>query len=125
MSYIFGLRTSINPDVGFSPAEMTYGTTLTIPGQFVTEKPHDANNEWVSNFCEQMQKITTPEIKRHGTKPIYIPQDLATCTHVFLRNDAVLKPLQQPYTGPFAVIKRNDKTFTIKVNNSEKNCLGR
>ena len=60
------------------------------------------------------------KLKDMEQKPIYIPQDFETCTHVFLRNDAVLKPLQQPYSGPYVVIKRNDKTFTIKINNSEK-----
>lgn len=117
---LIGLRCSVNPDIGYSPAELTYGTTLQIPGQFVTEKSYLANNEWVSSFCDYMQNIQTTEVKRHGRKPIYIPQELATCTHVFLRNDAVLKPLQQPYTGPYRVIRRTDKTFTIKINNSEK-----
>lgn len=117
---MLGLRSSINMDVGYSPAEMVYGTTLQIPGQFVAEKSCSVNNDWVSNFCEQMQNLQTSKVARHGRNSVYIPQDIASCTHVFLRNDAVLKPLQRPYNGPYFVIRRNDKTFTIKINNTEK-----
>ncbi len=40
---------------------------------------------------------------------------LATCTHVFVRHDAVKKPLQQPYDGPYEVLKRNDKFYTVDI----------
>ena len=42
--------------------------------------------------------------------------DLNTCTHVFIRHDAVRKPLQPPYDGPYAVLKRNNKHFKININ---------
>ena len=41
---------------------------------------------------------------------------LWTTTHVFIRHDAVRKPLQPPYDGPYRVIKRTDKHFTIDIN---------
>ena len=44
-----------------------------------------------------------------------MPGDLATCTHVFIRQDSVRTPLQQPYTGPFKVLKRTNKHFTIDL----------
>ena len=31
----------------------------------------------------------------------------------FFRNDAVQRPLQQPYSGPYKVLKRLSKTFII------------
>ena len=36
---------------------------------------------------------------------------LMSATHVFLRVDAVRRPLVPPYEGPFPVISRSDKTF--------------
>ena len=37
--------------------------------------------------------------------------------HVFTRHDAVCKPLQSPYDGPYRILKRTDKHFTIAINN--------
>ena len=45
-----------------------------------------------------------------------MPRDLASCTHVFLRRDSVKAPLQAPYDGPFRVLQRADKFYTIEVN---------
>lgn len=117
---MLGLRSSINNDVGHSPAEMVYGATLRLPGQFVSETKYTVRNDWVSNFCEQMENLRTAKIVRHGNSPVYIPQDITSCTHIFLRNDSVMKPLQRSYSGPYPVISRNEKTFTIRINNNEK-----
>ncbi|GBM33764.1 hypothetical protein AVEN_47059-1 [Araneus ventricosus] len=40
--------------------------------------------------------------------------DLLTCTHVFVRYDAVRAPLRPPYDGPFLVIDRTDNFFRIQ-----------
>ena len=44
-----------------------------------------------------------------------MPKDLSTCDFVYIRTDSVRKPLQPPYTGPFRVLKRADKHFTVDV----------
>ena len=33
-----------------------------------------------------------------------------------LRHNAINKPLQSPYDGPFEVVKRTDKHFTLNMN---------
>ena len=38
---------------------------------------------------------------------------------MFVCHDAVKKPLRQPYDGPFKVIKRHDKHFTLDVKGSQ------
>ncbi|GBN77053.1 Retrovirus-related Pol polyprotein from transposon 412 [Araneus ventricosus] len=43
------------------------------------------------------------------------PKDLHTCTHVFIRIDRVRKSLEPPYDGPFPVVKRHDKYFTVTI----------
>eukprot|EP00794_Sanderia_malayensis_P013557 gene13557-biopygen10822 len=52
---------------------------------------------------------------RSQTRPHHLPEALQQCTHVFVRHDAVRKPLQAPYDGPFKVISRQDKHFTLDV----------
>lgn len=46
----------------------------------------------------------------------YIPPDLDATTHVFVRRDAVRRPLQRPYNGPYRIIKRSDKFYTLDLN---------
>lgn len=38
-----------------------------------------------------------------------------SCTHVFIRHDGVKKSLQSNYDGPFEVISKHPKFFTVKV----------
>ena len=50
---------------------------------------------------------------RTQTKELYTPKDLHDCKYVFIRNDAVKKPLCPTYSGPFQVVERHFK-LTIK-----------
>ncbi len=59
-----------------------------------------------------MQRLQ-PVQPRTSPSKTFVSQDLDTCTHVFVRVDAVKKPLQQPYQGPFKVLSRRRKTVTV------------
>lgn len=64
-----------------------------------------------------MEKIRPVPTSDHRKENVFVHASLHNCSHVFLRNDAVRKPLQQPYTDPHTVIKRiSDKIFIIKIN---------
>ena len=45
----------------------------------------------------------------------HIPSGLSTCDFVFVRHDAVKKPLQPPYDGPFKVLVGHDKYFVLDI----------
>ena len=47
---------------------------------------------------------------------VYFYKGFHACSHVFVRVDSVRKPLQQPYKGPYKVLKRKDRFFTLDVN---------
>lgn len=44
-----------------------------------------------------------------------IGEALKQATHVFIWHDATSKPLQPPYDGPFKVVERADRYFTVDV----------
>ncbi|XP_064486039.1 uncharacterized protein LOC135398580 [Ornithodoros turicata] len=54
---------------------------------------------------------------RSSARPSYQHPLLQTATHVFVRHDGVRKPLQAPYDGPFLVVSRGPKHFTVQIAN--------
>ena len=45
---------------------------------------------------------------------------LSTCSYVFVRHDAVRKPLQPPYDGPYPVLSHQSKFYTLDVSGQRK-----
>ena len=69
---------------------------------------------FVKNFKQKMNDlIYTPT--RTQTKELYTPKDLHDCKYVFIRNDAVKKPLCPTYSGPFQVVERHPKYFKLAI----------
>ena len=60
-----------------------------------------------------MLQATLPRPVAHT--PTSISNTLKDVSHVFIRHDAVRKPLQPPYDGPYKVLDRAAKYFTIDV----------
>ena len=57
-------------------------------------------------------------VSYHGaqSRPTRVDPALETASHVFLRVDAVRRPLVPPYLGPFRVLRHGPKTFEILQN---------
>ena len=68
----------------------------------------------LSNSKTFFRDLKTNSPRPHNQR-VFVHKDLKTSSHVFLRHDAVCKPLQPPYDGPYKVLKRTDKHFTIAV----------
>lgn len=112
---LLGLRTALRAN-NISPAMMTYGTTLRIPSDFIQPAKTDIEvNDYVRRLMETMSTLKpAPRSGKTQTEP-FVYKDLATCTHVFVRNDAVRSPLTPPYDGPYEVIKRYDKYYKLQL----------
>lgn len=115
---LLGLRATPRTDTGVSAAQLTYGRSLRLPGDFFHSSTTDKNMD--GNYVERLQQ-TIQELKpvpahpHSNSRAIFVHPDLGTCEQVFVRVDAVKKPLQPPYDGPFRVLRKNDKTFTIQL----------
>ncbi|KMQ83373.1 gag-pol protein [Lasius niger] len=91
---LLGLRSSFKEDIQASTAELLYGKTLRIPGEFFDheEMPSDLCY-FVEPFRKMMQQIRPRPTAHHIRNKTFVYKDLYTCTHVFLRDDSVRRPL--------------------------------
>lgn len=112
---LLGLRSYIMPENQATAAEMVYGETIRLPGTFIVAAPNDSINNppFISNLRNQMQQLRPVETNHHTSKRPFVFRELTNTSHVFVRHDAVRRPLQPPYDGPFPVLKRSDKYFEI------------
>ena len=114
---LLGIRTSLKVDINCSAAEMVFGTTLALPSDFVASTDDDTlldPTDYVHRLRQYMSNLR-PTPTRHTPHREHIHADLHTCTHVWIRIDAVRAPLRPHYQGPFQVIERHDKFFVLLV----------
>lgn len=111
---LLGLRNAWKEDIGSTPAEMVYGEPLRLPGEFLAPSADRyAAPDFVRNLKNRFRALAPSQTSRHGYKQIFIFKDLATCSHVFVRNDQARRAFGSPYSGPFRVISRHDKFYRI------------
>lgn len=117
---LLGLRAATRSDSGVSAAELTYGKTIRLPGDFYDEtKICMSDSEYLQLLRDAINKFK-PRPTCHGnSRSLFVSKDLKTCKSVFVRNDMIRKSLQPPYDGPYNVIKRQEKTFIIKLGDKE------
>ena len=114
---LLGLRSSYKEDLQACTAELVYGITLCLPGQFFDASLRSSVNPTSDLVCklkQTMQKLQATPTKLH-TRTTYVSKKLDTCTHVFARQDHVQKPLDMPYKGPYRVIRRARKYFVLDL----------
>lgn len=114
---LLGIRSALKDDLQTSSAELVYGEPLRLPGDFF--QPTETGSTDISDFTTRLRKFASElqpaPAARHNRAKIFVYKDLASSTHVFLRDDTLRGSLQPPYTGPYPVLERNDKTFKILV----------
>lgn len=113
---MLALRCVFKDDIKATPAEMVYGENIKLPCDFFEDINDDSfGAEFVQELRELIRKIQPVPASNHANNKVFVQKDLQTCTHVFLRDDAVRPPLKTPYDGPYEILSRNDKTFEILV----------
>lgn len=119
---LLGIRSSVRPELGTSAAELVYGQPLRLPGQFFrASKSPTTHPEFLKQLRSHFDVLRPTNTSNHSRAQVFVHKDLATSTHVFVRQDLVRKPLEQPFKGPYQVIKKTDKFFTLQVGNKTQN----
>lgn len=114
---LLGIRSAWKEDLQASAAELVYGEPLRLPGQFLTSSPNTLPDDggFVSRLRSHMRKLTPRPASWHTNRTFYVPKDLSTATHIFLRQGPAHRPLQAPYSGPYKVLRKGTKTYDIEV----------
>lgn len=113
---LLGLRSTYKEDLKSTPAEMVYGTTISLPGQFFVQTDKQIiQSDFVKSLREHMSLLRPLPASNHAKDKIFIDPELKTCSHAFLRNDALRFALVPPYDGPYEIVKRDKKCFDLII----------
>jgi len=101
---------------GISPFTAVTGSQIIIPPTpFKDSTEHLPLPEFVQKLAKQMQSLQYDFSSPRHAGGVYLPTGLTSSSHVWVRTDRVLRPLEAPYSGPYRVLQRSEKTFTIQL----------
>jgi hypothetical protein len=112
---LLSIRTSLKEDLQASVAELLYGTMLRLPGEFFekTQSGITDPTSFVARLRDAMRNLKPPPVRSNPQRKVHINKDLFSGTHVFVCNDRVRKQLQYTYNGPYRVLDRAEKYFSL------------
>jgi len=93
---LLGLRSTIREDMELSPAELVYGSSLRLPGEyFSNSNSNSKGNLSPADYVQQaqafVQNIKPTPVRKHPTWLVHVDSKLFTCSHVFVRHDAPMQ----------------------------------
>ena len=110
---LLGICSAVKELLGRSAAEMIYGTTLRLPGEFTQKYTVDAHTD-IDNYSDKlrvaMSRLRLCPLCDTPQKNIFHYKELEACSHVFLRQIAIALPLTAPYDVPYKVIVRREES---------------
>lgn len=112
---LLGIRASLKLDSNYSIAQMVYGMSIRLPGEFFENSKNKIDDDtFVTALQNRMRNVRPCSSQNKNNKSIFVHKDLLKCSHVFVRTDRVKKPLEPPYEGPYLVLERSEKYFIIQ-----------
>jgi hypothetical protein len=118
---LLGLRAQPREDSGLSSAEAVFSAQIDLPNKFLqnNEVSVDAN---VKNFSKTLH-VSAPSLPRHNSStdlPSELPAELLSAPLVWVRRGGLVPPLQPLYDGPYPVLRRSPRFFTIRVGSRDE-----
>lgn len=115
---MLGLRSALRDDTQCSAAELTYGCTIRLPGEFYTPQESGFDDAQLVQQIRRTLRDLKPIAKSsRSSQNIFVHPDLEHCSHIFIRNDTVKRPLTPTYNGPYKVLERTTKIFKAQLEN--------
>ncbi|GFT06264.1 retrovirus-related Pol polyprotein from transposon opus [Trichonephila clavipes] len=95
---LLGLRAAIRPDISYTIAQMVYGTSIKLPGEFLDPPTINMDPQnFVAKLQQHMAELKPLKSLSNRKQNIFVHKDLKSCSHVFIRIDSVKKALEPPY----------------------------
>jgi cleavage and polyadenylation specificity factor subunit 1 len=116
---LLGIRSAPKEDIGFSSAEIVYGAPLRLPGCYYNVPTAVPVNEVVRR-AQEVAGSMLPIYPWHGRQPERIAPRLWETAHVAILDSSSHPSLQNPYKGPYKVIKRGAKSFVVQIGTETK-----
>jgi cleavage and polyadenylation specificity factor subunit 1 len=103
-------------DLQASVVELVYGEPLRITGELLTltAEPVDLAN-LITEVRQHMSRLRPVPAARYASPFTFVHSELEKCTHIFLRQDTSSRALDPPYSGPYQVLPRREKTVQLLV----------
>ncbi|CAB3378981.1 Hypothetical predicted protein [Cloeon dipterum] len=117
---LLGIRSALKEDIGFSAAQLVYGESIHLPGEFFVAPANLAPRDMLARIQSHLSEFSPTPAPDHSKPSFFIHPALQSASHVMLRIDAPTPPLSPHYTGPHRVLERTDKTFTLDLNGKPK-----
>ncbi|XP_035233810.1 uncharacterized protein LOC118205630 [Stegodyphus dumicola] len=105
---LLGLRTAMQEYSAYTIAQMVYGQNIRLPGEFFSDSTTPTPDIFVKQLKETMETIGPRTVSDKYVQKIFVP-----------KGDRVKKKLEPPYDGPFQVVSRKEKYFTVKINHKD------
>ena len=88
---LLGLRSAWHEGADTTPAELLYRTSLRLPG--VELQVGESEDSFTRALFQRMHSVTPVPSHHHSRPPSYVPPALRQARSVYVRHDAVRKPL--------------------------------
>ena len=112
------LQTTPCEKTGSSASKAVYKAPLCLPGEFLdsVDLPH---REFLDRIQSALQDFTLPPPHHVASPSACVPAALASTEYVFVHKDASIQPLSQLYHGPYRVLSRQDKFFSLEIGSKQ------
>jgi hypothetical protein len=118
---LLGLRAQPREDTGLSPAEAVFGAQIVLPNEFLQNDELSVDTI-VKKFAKTLH-VSALSLPRHNSStdlPSGLPAELLSAPLVWVRRGGLVPPLQPLYDGPYAVLHRGPRYFTIRVGSRDE-----
>jgi hypothetical protein len=118
---LLGLRAQPREDTGLSLAEAVFGAQIVFPNEFLQNDKFSVD-AIVKKFSKTLH-VSAPSLPRHNSStdlPSELPAELLSAPLVWVRQGSLVPPLQPLYDGPYTVLRRSPRSFTIRVGSRDE-----